>query len=131
MSIRMPSLNEIKAAGYDVKISHKRRVKVAYTDNNTGKIVVKVVLKSLTEMETDFLGNSHFDSVLTELLPKGGKTEVIIADTKTQVDFYASATCMDTFNYNKKEGINRALGRVILLMLVCNDKDGFEMRLNV
>lgn len=122
--IKIPSLSEVKAAGYDVKINHVRLFKVAYIDDLSKKLVVKNVLKTYGEMRNDISEN-----ILNELLPKGGKTEVILTDTETNVEFYASTTCRNDENYSKSIGINKALERVIGLMLVCDGRDGFTMRI--
>lgn len=120
--IRNPSLAELTAAGYVVNIVHNRRHKVAYMDPANGKLVVKIFT------EPDHPPVEPRD-VLTELLPKGGKTEVWVTDPETSAEFYGYAICREDENYNRKDGVNRALSRIIGLMLVMDGKEGFKFRL--
>ena len=121
-TVRTPTLAELKTAGYEIDIHHNRVHKVAYSDPNTGKLVVtNVVGRKMDE-------NGY---VLFELLPKGGVTEVSVTDTVTGLEFAASARCRDDENYDKRVGVNRCLDRIIGLMLVCEWKNeaGFTVRL--
>jgi hypothetical protein len=117
-TVKTPTVADLRKTGYKVGITHNRVYKMAYTDFNSGKIVVKVVLNVLENLRV-LNRDCNSDGVLFEILPKGGKTEVIIFDPVSRLDFYASATCRDDENYDKKVGVQRCLDRIIGLMLVC------------
>lgn len=121
---RTPTLAEFKSAGYRVNIEHRRLHNVAYYCPNSGKLVVK-----------EFMPPAHPpaapDNVMTEMLPKGGMTEVWVTDPETSAEFYGYAKCHPKDNYSKRDGINEALKRVTGLMLVMDGKDGFKCRLQV
>lgn len=123
--IRTPSLAELKSAGYHVNIRHGRSHRLAFIDPNTSKLVVK------TMIPPEHPRGIKPEDVMIELLPKGGLTEVWVTDPETSAEFYGYARCHKSDNYNKKDGINKALERVMELMLVMDGKDGFKMKLTV
>jgi hypothetical protein len=119
MKIRTPTLAEVKAAGYHVSITHNRLCRVAYQDLSTGKLVVKTMTRRELPREEDCEtpeAAHKMVTTITELLPKGGLTEVWVTDPD---------------NYNKRDGVNKALERVVELMLVMDGRDGFKMKLTV
>lgn len=131
--LKTPSLADFKSAGYIVEIKHNRLFKVAYKNPVNGKIVVKVVnhktIENLIPGSTD---GCLVDAVpiTSELLPKGGMTEIWVTDPETSAEFYGFARCSDKENYNKAVGVVKALERVMGLMLVLDGKEGFKCRLN-
>ncbi len=122
--IRTPSLNEFRNAGYSVNISHLRRYKVAYIPLHSSKLVVKTFFQPEHPRVDPKL-------VMTELLPKGGKTEVRVTDKETGAEFFGYSICHPKDNFKKSEGINEALKRVTGLMLVMDGTDGFKFRIQV
>lgn len=122
--IKTPTLAELHAAGYKTHVEHRRVHKVAYYCPTSGKLVIK-----------DFTPPAHPpvkpDSVMTEMLPKGGMTEIWVTDPETSAEFYGFAKCHPEDNYNKRAGVNEALKRVAALMLVMDGTDGFKCRLQL
>ncbi len=135
--LKTPTLAEVKAAGYVVEVKHNRLTKIAYKDTVNGKIVVKVVDHKthldlinnfkIAELTDGFKINTEL--FISELLPKGGLTEIWVTDPDTSAEFYGFAKCSDKENYNKAVGVTKALERVMGLMLVLDGQDGFKMKL--
>ena len=80
--VRTPTLSELKTAGYVVEVKHNRMHRVAYHDPVSGKLVVKNFIPPVHPLGVEP------ENVLTELLPKGGKTEVWVTDPETSAEFY-------------------------------------------
>jgi DNA-binding MarR family transcriptional regulator len=114
---RTPTLDEIKNVGYTVDIRHLRRHRYAYMTEN-GKLVIEEILCE------------RKDICASELLARGGKTEVRIYD-ETGREWFASATCRNDENYCKATGIDECLKRITGLMLVLDGTDGFKCRLQL
>ena len=128
-TIKTPTLAELKAAGYEVDIDHCRLFKIAYEHPTTRKLVIHTVCHPRQFMSC----NSEADEeigLLSELLPKGGKTNVMVRDPVSNLDFTATATCREDENYDKRIGVEKCLDRIVGLMLVCEyqNKDGFKVR---
>ena len=129
------SLADFKAVGYDINIVHNRRYKVAYLEPITGKLVVKVIVNDTQSMTPNGLNPDwtkkleKSDLCFSQLLAKGGVTEITITDPETKTDFYAKSICREDENYNKAYGVNKCLCRVFDLMTVCDDVDGFKMKI--
>lgn len=119
--MRTPTLKEFIESGYAVTIQHNRRHRIVFFDDNTKKLIIKT-----TE---NYPKNDFY--VSKELLPKGGMTEVWVVDPETSAEFYGYGKCNTNENYNKSVGITKALERITQLMLVCDGKNGFTMKIEV
>lgn len=127
--IKTPTLAELRAAGYVVDIEHNRLNRVAYAKNGT--VIVKEVLSSeIPGLEKDVKG-SKFGFGMAAVLPKGGITEVWVTDPETSAEFYGYGRCHPNDNYNKRDGINEALKKIVGLMMVMDGKEGFKCRLQL
>jgi hypothetical protein len=80
------------------------------------------------ELNRDFADNS----IIWELLPKGGKTLVTVTDPDTGLEFIGVTRCRDDDNYNKREGIERALNKIVDLMrgYEYQNKEGFKVKVS-
>jgi hypothetical protein len=129
------NLTDFKAANYGIKIVHNRRYKVAYLEPITGKLIVKVIVNDTQSMTPNGLNSNwvrkpnQSDLCFSQLLAKGGVTEITVTDPETKTDFYAKAICREDENYNKAYGVEKCLSRVFDLMLVCDGKDDFTMKI--
>lgn len=126
--IRTPSLAELKAAGYHVNVEHNRLFKVARVREN-GTLEVKTFLRDIPSMTVSSDDEDAFNP--TELLPKGGKTEVWVTDPETSAEFYGYGRCHPDDNYDKKTGVLEALKKITGLMAVMDGKEGFKSRLQL
>jgi hypothetical protein len=132
-----PNLSTFRKAGYGVEIVHNRRFKVAYVEPITGKLIIKAIYNDTHSMtdkglntEWKYPKKPALDTFcMSELLAKGGITEITVTDPGTKTDFYAKSICRDDENYNRAAGVEKCLSRVYDLMTVCNDVDGFKMKL--
>lgn len=128
--MKTPTINDFKAAGYDVDITHRRDHQIAYISPTTKKLLTKVV----QQPHYEFTKNKHGIGevgLLWQLNARGGKTEVTVIDPITYESFYAFSDCHTDDNYDKKVGIERCLSRIASLMMVCDGKEGFKMRLTL
>jgi hypothetical protein len=131
----MKNLNLFKASGYAVKIVHNRQYKVAYVEPITGKLVVKVIVNDTQSMTPgglnppDWKRPNDEPMCVSQLLAKGGVTEVTVTDPETGTDFYAKATCREDENYSRATGVDKCLCRIYDLMTVLDGKDGFTMKI--
>lgn len=121
--MNIPTLNEIKKAGYTVDINHNRDHTVV-DKTDAGKIVTKTIRKP----HHTFTKSENY--CMWELLTKGGQTEVIVKDNESN-EFIATSECRNDENYEKAIGISHCLERIVGLMLVCDGQNGFKMRLTV
>jgi hypothetical protein len=129
------NLSDFRKASYGVKIVHNRKFKIAYVEPITGKLIVKIIYNDTLSMTSDGLNpdwnkkpkKSEF--CFSELLAKGGITEVTVTDPETKTDFYAKSICREDENYNKAVGVEKCLDRVYDLMTVCDGVDGFKMKI--
>jgi hypothetical protein len=129
----MKNLNQFKASGYTVKIVHNRRYKVAYIEPITNKLIVKVIVNDTQSMtpgglNPDWKWPNNEPMCISQLLAKGGVTEVTVTDPETKTDFYAKAVCREDENYSKAFGVDKCLCRIYDLMTVLDGKDGFTMK---
>lgn len=128
-TVEIPTLEELRAAGYVIKIKHNRPTKFAYVDPKSKKIVVKVVVNDPNNnLDYPRFSLEFLDPIVSELLPKGGKTEIWVTDPTTSAEFYGYSRCHSEDTYEKRIGINKAIERVVQLMLVMDGKEGFKIR---
>ncbi len=119
-TIRTPTLAEIKAAGYTYEIRHFRHYDVAYKDRYN-RLAMTTMLEPINPSRI-------WGDVITNAKPKGGRTRVTVFD-ETGREWTADAKCRDDDGYNKKDGINRCLDRIVGLMLVLDGTEDFRCRL--
>jgi len=126
--IKTPTLAELRKAGYVIDIKHNRLFKTARIREN-GTLEVKTFLRDIPSMTVSLDDEAAINP--TELLAKGGMTEVWVTDPETSAEFYGFAKCHPADNYDKRAGVNEALKRVAALMLVMDGTDGSKNRLQL
>lgn len=127
--IKTPTLAELRAAGYVIEIEHNRLNRVAYAKN--GKVIVKEVLSSGIPKLEEEVKNADLPFGMVAVLPKGGMTEVWVTDPETSAEFYGYGRCHPNDNYNKRDGVNEALKKIVGLMMVMDGREGFKCRLQL
>lgn len=127
--IKTPTLAELRSAGYVIEIEHNRLNRVAYAKN--GKLIVKEVLSSgIPELEEE-VKTADLPFGMVAVLPKGGLTVVWVTDPETSAEFYGYGRCHPNDNYNKRDGVNEALKKIVGLMMEMDGKEGFKCRLQL
>lgn len=107
-SSSLPTIEELRKNGWKCRVHHWRSVKraVANTRLTRLKIIKELVPAQLAKRVAKASGYN-------EILPKGGKTEVLITDSDGN-DYCAAAYChskKDGFSY--KGGVEECLKKII------------------
>jgi hypothetical protein len=126
--IKTPTLDELRKAGYVIDIRHNRLFRTARIRDN-GTLEVKTFLRDIPSMTVSVDDEEAINP--TELLAKGGVTEIWVTDPETSAEFYGFAKCHPDDNYDKRAGVNESMKRVAALMMVMDGTDDFKCRLQL